>query len=223
MTTTLATSPYLAAIAHLAPNMTLLASDVSWEEYEQLLDDLGDSHAARIFYNKGQLEIMPPPTKEHERPVSIIDRVIIALSDELGWEIESIRSTRLKRQLHDIGAEPDEAYYIRDIAPALRAGELDLESDPPPHLVIEVDRTSLSLDKFAIYAALGVPEIWRLYQGQVTFYQLTQGSYANIPHSRAFPFLSPGQLAQFLDLGLREGATRAKRACSEWARTQFNQ
>ena len=218
----LATSPYVEAVAHLAPNMRLCAAGVPWEEYEQLLEDLGDDYAGRVFYDRGNLEIMPPPTKEHERPVSIIDRVIIALGDELGWEIESIRSTRLKRQLRNTGAEPDEAYYIRDIAPALRAGELDLERDPPPHLVVEVDHTSLSLDKFALYAALDVPEIWRLYQGVVSFYELAESGYTETAYSRAFPFLSSSQLAQFLAIGLREGATKAKRACSEWVKTQAN-
>ena len=213
---------YAQAAAHLAPNTTLCATDVPWEEYEQLLEDLGEGYAVRVFYDRGKLEIMSPPTKEHERPVSIIDRVIIALGDELGWEIESIRSTRLKRQLRDTGAEPDEAYYIRDIAPALRAGELDLERDPPPHLVVEVDRANLSLNKFTIYATLNVPEIWRLYQGRITFCQLTESGYTETSHSRAFPFLSSSQLMQFLAIGLREGATKAKRACSEWVKTQAN-
>jgi Uma2 family endonuclease len=33
-------------------------------------------------------------------------------------------------------------------------------------LVLEIDITSSSLDKFLIYGALGVPEIWR-YNGKV--------------------------------------------------------
>jgi len=38
---------------------------------------------------------------------------------------------------------------------------IDLATDPPPDLVVEVDITHPSLDKFPIYASLRVPEVWR--------------------------------------------------------------
>jgi Uma2 family endonuclease len=39
--------------------------------------------------------------------------------------------------------------------------DIDLAVDPPPDLVAEIDVTHRSLDREAIYAAMGVPEIWR--------------------------------------------------------------
>ena len=77
-----ATTDYLAAIAHLPAGAALRMDDVTWEEYEQLLADLGDGYAVRIFYDQGRMEIVAP-TSIHERPKSIIHRLVIVLSDEL--------------------------------------------------------------------------------------------------------------------------------------------
>ena len=214
---TSAASPYAEAIAHLAPNMTLLASGVSWEEYEQLLEDLGDQRAARVFYDQGKLEIMSPPTKEHEVPRPVIYRFIIALSEELDLEISSVGTTTL-RHLRESGAEPDDAYYIRDIGPALGPRNLDMERDPPPHIILEVDQTSSSLDKFPIYARLGAPEIWRVSEGVVRFHCLQGDSYAETPRSLAFPFLDSRTLTRFVQQGVNEGETKAAKAFRLWLR-----
>jgi Uma2 family endonuclease len=214
---TLAASPYAEAVTHLAPNMTLLAADVSWEEYEQLLEELGEHRAARVFYDQGKLEIMSPPTKEHEVPRPVIYRLIVALSEELDLEISSVGTTTLRR-LRDSGAEPDDAYYIRDIGPALGPRNLDMERDPPPHIILEVDQTSSSLDKFPIYARLGAPEIWRVSEGVVRFHHLQGDAYAQKPRSRAFPSLASETLTRFLQQGLREGETKAAKAFRQWLR-----
>ena len=212
----LATADYVAAIAHLPSGLALCAAGVTWEDYENLLSDLGDESSVRVFYNQGKMEIMSPPTKEHETPRPIIYRFIVVLSEELDIEISSVGTTTLKRRLRAAGAEPDDAFYIRNIGPALGTGELNLERDPPPHIVLEIDRTSLSLDKFALYAALGVPEIWRLHKGVVSFHHLTDNAYAQHSHSRAFPFLSTATLTEFVQHGLREGETKAAKAFRVW-------
>jgi len=54
-----ATTDYLAAIAHLPAGAVLRIDDVSWEEYENLLADLGEGYAVRIFYDNGRMEVMP--------------------------------------------------------------------------------------------------------------------------------------------------------------------
>jgi len=83
---------YLAAIEHLPAGAVLCIDDVPWEEYENLLADLGESYAVRIFYDRGRMEIMAPGS-DHERPKSAINRLITALSDELDIDVESLGST----------------------------------------------------------------------------------------------------------------------------------
>ena len=55
-----ATTDYLAAIAHLPAGAVLRIDEVSWAEYENLLADLGEGYSVRIFYDQGRLEVMAP-------------------------------------------------------------------------------------------------------------------------------------------------------------------
>jgi Uma2 family endonuclease len=56
------------------------------------------------------------------------------------------------------GIEPDPCFYIQNEASVRGKKRLDLSTDPPPDLAIEIDITSRTHPE--IYAALGVPELW---------------------------------------------------------------
>src|SRR5437016_1971471 len=156
-----AATDYLDAITHLPVGAVLRFDDVPWEEYEQLLTDLGEGYAVRIFYDNGRLEIMAPSTG-HERPKNIINRVVNAIADELDIDIESLGSTTFRSQWKAKGAEPDDCFYVQNASAVIGKDEdYDIERDPPPDIVVENERTSASLDKLSIYESLGVPEIWR--------------------------------------------------------------
>lgn len=213
-----ATTDYLEAIAHLPDGAVLTFNGVAWQEYEQLLADLGPSYSVRIFYDEGRMEIMAP-TPAHERAKTILNRLIAALSDELDVDIESLGSTTFRSKAKAKGAEPDDCFYVEHFAAALHMeDEFDPLRDPPPDIVVEVDRASSSLDKFVIFAALGVPEIWRVFKKEVRFYVLTGDSYAEVSTSRAFPFLDSAVLTKFIVLGLAEGGRKAARAFRTWVR-----
>ena len=206
---------YLEAIAHLPKGMTLRTDGVSWDEYEELLHDLGPTYQVRIFYDHGRMEIVSP-RPIHERPVEILHRLIIAISDQLDIDIESLGSTTLKKQMADAGAEPDASFYVQNAALIHDYLDLDIEHDPPPDLVIESDHTSSSLDKFVIYANLEAPEIWRIFNQRVGFWILENNRYIESDHSRTFPFLSAAMLNQFLEQGLMEGERKAAKSFRAW-------
>ena len=210
-----ATTDYLAAIEHMPAGAVLRVDNVPWEEYEQLLTDLGDGYAVRIFYDRGRMEIMAP-SSAHERPTSVISRLVVVLSDELDIDIEPFRSTTLRAEMKAKGAEPDESFYIQNAALVIGKIDLDLEHDPPPDLVIEIDRTSASLNKFTIYAGLGVPEIWRVAKGKVHIFVLAGDSYEERSTSGAFSFLPARIISDFLTRGLAEGQRKAAIAFREW-------
>jgi Uma2 family endonuclease len=211
-----ATTDYLAAIAHLPAGAVLRIDDVSWGEYENLLADLGES-SVRIFYDQGRMEVMAPASA-HEKPKSVIHTLVTAIRDELDIDVESLGSTTLKAHLKASGAEPDDCFYIQNAALVIGKEDLDLNHDPAPDIVIEVEHTSASLDKFKIYAGLGVPEIWRLKGHQVQIYLLTGGGYDESPASRAFPFVSAQTLSEFLVQGLAEGERKVARDFRVWVR-----
>jgi Uma2 family endonuclease len=213
-----AATDYLDAIAHLPSGAVLSFDDVSWKEYEELLAELGEGYAVRIFYDNGRMEIMAP-SPPHEGAKGIISSFVIALRDELDIDIESLGSTTYRSQWKAKGAEPDDCFYVQHAAAVIgRHEEFDIETDPPPDIVVEVERTSASLNKFVIYAALGVPEIWQERKKRVRFYLLSGGSYVESANSSAFPFLDSATLSEFLAKGLVEGSRKAARAFRAWVR-----
>ena len=185
----------IATTSSLAEQRTLL-ENISWSTFETLLKEIGDRRGYRIAYDNGMLEIMSP-LYEHENPKIRSDRFIFILAEELGIEIKSAGSMTLKREPAKKGIEPDNCYYIQN-EPAVRdREELDLETAPPPDLAIEIDITSSSMNKLAIYSALRVPELW-LYNGRVLkFYQLIETEYIEREFSIAFPFVSVAEMAGF--------------------------
>jgi len=109
-----------------------------------------------------------------------------------------------------------DCFYVQNASFLIGKDEIDLRCDPPPDLVVEIDRTSSSLDKHAIYAALGVPEIWRLIGQQVEFHSLEDDEYKSSLNSRTFPFLPAQRLSEFLVIGLTEGERKAADALRNW-------
>ncbi|MEG4458502.1 Uma2 family endonuclease [Microcoleus sp. N9_A1] len=211
----------IVATSTLAEQRTLL-ENISWSTFETLLKEIGNNRGYRLAYDEGMLEIMAP-LFEHENPKIQFDRLIVALAEELGIEIKSAGSTTLKLKNVKKGIEPDNCYYIQN-EPALRGRqELDLETAPPPDLAIEIDITSTSLNKLAIYSALRVPELWR-YNGRVlNFYQLVESEYIEIDFSIAFPFLSVAEMVGFFDRTRTTGEIALLKSFRTWVKGKIQQ
>lgn len=207
------------AVEHLKPGMVLRVDAVSWNDYEDLLADLGDDSHVRVFYDRGRMEIMSPVSM-HERPKNVINVLISVLRDELDVDIESLGSTTYKMEMKARGAEPDDSFYIQNAAAVIRDENVDLAFDPPPDLVVEIDHSSSSLDKFPIYAGLGVPELWRVHERQVRFWILAGEEYEESENSLAFPFLTSGVISRFLEQGILEGSRKVAQAFRQWIRLQ---
>ena len=205
-------------VDYLRPGAVYRDDQVTWEEYEQLLEDLGPSYSVRVFYDQGRMEIMSP-LPAHEKPVKVLHTLITALRDQLDIDIESLGSSTLKKELKDKGAEPDDCFYVQHATQMIGRTDLDLHVDPPPDIAIESDLTSSSLDRFAIYAGLGVPELWRVSNQYVQIWLLRGTDYDVSETSRAFPFLTVEALNEHLAMGLAAGERKAARAFREWART----
>ena len=89
---------------------------------------------------------------------------------------------------------------------------VDLETDPPPDIVVEIDTTNESVREFSIYAALQVPEIWQYDGSSIRFLTLSAGSYVDTAASNSIPILKPELVASALDWNKRIGQTAALRA-----------
>lgn len=203
---------YLEAIDRLPSGATLLFSDVSWEDYENVLEDLGRRPGLRVAYDEGILEIMTV-SPEHEDYADFILSLARLLSEELDIKLETRGSTTWKRKKRGKGVEPDTCFYIANAQRIIGKCKIDLESDPPPDVAVEVEVTKESLGKFNIYAALGVPELWRYDGKRVVMYQLTKDlHYVEISESRFFPLLTGSLLTDFIELSKTVGQTDALKA-----------
>jgi Uma2 family endonuclease len=195
-------------------------SPVRWETFEHLLTDLGNQRGTRLAYSQGVLEIMTP-LGEHESNNRLIDDFIRAIADELGLNLKKMGSLTLKREGIKKGAEPDSCYYIQQEPQVRGQQNINLNVDPPPDLVLEIDITSGSLDKLPIYQALSVPEVWR-YDGSVltVFVLQTSGDYQSVSQSQVFPGLDVKAIPQFIRQSLTDGETVTLRRFRQWVRQQ---
>jgi Uma2 family endonuclease len=206
-----ATNEILDAAEHLPAGTTLVVPEVEWEDYERLLEGLAERPRLRVSYESGTVEIVSP-LPEHERYARFFDDLVRAYASIYDMELEKLGQTTWKRKALRKGAEADACYYVRNAERIIGKGILDLESDPPPDIVVEIDTTRRSQHKFPIYAALSVPEIWR-YDGQnVSVYELTEGQYVPIAESRSFPGLTGAILAEAIELSKTHGQKTALNA-----------
>ncbi|MCT7986309.1 Uma2 family endonuclease [Laspinema sp. A4] len=198
----------------------VLLQNITWETYERLLNEMGDQRNIRLHYDRGLLEIMTP-LFEHENPKELITALVGVLADVLNIEIIRSGSTTLKNPDLARGSEPDSSFYIQNETAIKGKRNLDLKTDPPPDLVIEVDVTSSSIDREGIYAAMGVPEIWRCDRSEVKFLQLRSGNYVETEHSLAFPVLPVTEVAKFLEQSQTVGETTLLKAFRAWVIEQI--
>jgi Uma2 family endonuclease len=208
----------MAAVLHL-PEQKVILKGVSWETYERLRAEHEEESGTRFAYDGGTLEILVPSAR-HEKPNRILASLVEVLAEETGLNIECLGSTTLKRPDLLKGFEPDSCFYIQHADAIRDRDEIDLTVDPPPDLVIEVDITSPSLDKFPLYAAIGVPEVWRYDGTRVTMYHLTDERYVAVPHSVVLPLLTNEHATRFLKERKQEPSSVWLRAVRAWARDQ---
>ena len=202
------------------PGQTVVLDDVSWEEFEAILEDLGESRGSRITYDRGKLEIMTPLPEQEVNKVYISNFVEILL-EELDIEFCPLGSTTFKNQLMLKGIEPDSCFYIQNEAAVRGKNRLDLTVDPPPDLALEIDITNRGHPE--IYQSLSVPELWRYERGKLQILILVNSEYVESESSSNFPdFPLVKMIPQYLTHCRTEGRNKGIKAFRNWVRKQLN-
>jgi Uma2 family endonuclease len=201
--------------------------DITWGTYLTLRDNTAND-SVRMTYLDGTLYLMSPEFI-HEHGVGLLGLFIRSVTKALGQEIKGIGSTTLqhgprRRGKRGAGKEPDCAFYLGENERRMRkAKSLDLESDPPPDLAIEVDNKADSTAARPVYARIGVPEVWRYAPGEETslvFYRLVEEDYEEVGRSVCLPILTPALVLEGLDMAESEdvGENAWMDLIVEWAR-----
>jgi Uma2 family endonuclease len=203
------------------PRQHFTFENASWEFYEETIGVLTGSRA-RVIYDRGRMELVSP-SNWHEVGGGVVGRMLELYAVEMDLPLAVAGSTTLQRKDLRQGVEPDRSYYVSTPAPPTSDKAFDLSKVPPPDLVLEVDVTSSSLPREPIYAAMGVPEVWRLKGTEVTvLLRNAEGKYVPSVLSLAFPNLDMPTFNNFLWMAITQDQVAAIRAFRDWIRTSKN-
>jgi Uma2 family endonuclease len=207
------------------PETRVVIADVTWEAYESLVDAVGEGENCRIAYDGRDIELMNVGPV-HDSLGEILSQFINLVTEELGIDLRGTRSTTWKRKKLKRGVEADLSYYFSVAKLAAYYAGLAQWSEkitdyPNPDLAVEVDISRSKIDRPGIYAALQIPEVWRVRDKKVTIEQLqSDGTYAAASRSRFLP-VDPDELTRWaLDEDAR-GSVTWKQRLREWARSEL--
>ena len=212
----------------LAPPTTQIIEDetftihgLSWDQYVAIGKALGDQAGLRTLYLDGSLTFVSP-AYIHEQSGDWLDSIIKAIVRGCRIELSVVGSTTL-RKAGLAGLEGDKAYYLRESVDRMRGfREIDLKIHPPPDLAIEVENSNKADEAMAIYAHLGVPEVWRhdVRRNRLGFWKLDANcEYQAIEVSHHFPFLTPVDVLAMLELAAEVGSyTQWAEQLDQWFR-----
>ncbi|NJN01753.1 MAG: Uma2 family endonuclease [Leptolyngbyaceae cyanobacterium RM1_1_2] len=177
-------------VDELAPTGTdravcLLVNDVSWQAYEALLMKLADQTSLRVAYLDGVLEVVSP-SRRHEGVKKRIATLLEIFFEVAEIEYFPLGSATLRNQGQRGGREPDESYC------------LGLEK-AIPDLAIEVILTSGGLERLAVYARLGVAEVWFWQLGEFSIFCLENEGYRQRDRSQLLSQLDLDVLKSHID------------------------
>jgi Uma2 family endonuclease len=164
---------------------------VDWHTYHTLSEAAAEGQHFHLVYDGKDMEIVVT-SNVHEHWKALLSKLISAVTSWLSIDCVSCGETTWKTQTR--GLEADLSYYfdpekIRAAREALGRQSMDPADYPLPDLAIEVDVSPPQVDRPAVYAEMGVTEVWRYVRGQKLIIEQRQpdGSYTPVEASRFLP------------------------------------
>lgn len=181
---------------------------VPWWMYVVLRDALDDQRGLKMTYLEGALELLSPSTL-HEDAKKVIARLLEVWAMERDLDLRGFGGATFRREAKERGLEPDECYKLGKLADA-----------DVPDLAIEVIVSTALVDKMAVYAGLGVPEVWewRPSTRAIIIHHLIGDRYERRERSELLPELDIVLLSSFVSPG--ENQTRLAKAYQAALRTR---
>ncbi len=160
----------------------IILHNVSWKTYNRLNEEQVDIAGLHFYYNEGDLEIMTESYK-HGNYSRYLEYIVLEVATILELDLVPAGSTTFKREKKSKGFEGDASFYFKNAELVRAKDEIDLNVDPSPELVLEIDITHGSLVKFPIFAGLEIEEVWRFDGEKVLFYRLENKDYKEVSES----------------------------------------
>jgi Uma2 family endonuclease len=210
----------MVAIQLFGEKRTIL-ENISWQTFKAMLSEMGSQRNNRIAYDSGTLEIMTP-LMSHENSNRLIEVFIGVICEEMGLEIKRTGSLTLTRDDLERGGEPDSSYYIQNEFLVRDKENIDLEKDPPPDLVLEVEYSRPAINKLNLYAAMNIPEFWRFDGKVLRVYALVGQQYREVENSPTFDSIPVKEIPRFLQEAKSNGENATTREFRVWVKQQLS-
>lgn len=199
---------------------TILLQNVSWETYQSLLAEAGES--ARFTYNRGCLEIEMSPLIKHEAPKRLLEMLIELFCEEQEIPFLPVGSTTFSPHAQQQGAEPDSGFIFGERAEITEDyTERDAEQ-LYPDLVIDVDVTNPSVSKDSLYHSLCVQEIWRWRGNNLTLLTRAETDFPPLTESHLLPGATASALSELVLQGQKTTQLAWRKQVRAWARSKMN-
>ncbi|MEY4515540.1 MAG: hypothetical protein RLZZ450_7662 [Pseudomonadota bacterium] len=168
----------------------ILLEGIPWWQY-LAIREATENRGLKLSYLDGDLEIMSP-SDLHEESKKLLARLLETWAVERDIDLRGFGSTTWRKESGLAGLEADECYKLGKLEP----GDF-------PDVAIEVAVSRERVNKLAIYARLGVKEVWRWKPaaGQVVVCRLVGDHFEEHSGSALFPDLDLAALAQFVRIG----------------------
>ncbi|MDF5727165.1 MAG: Uma2 family endonuclease [Rhizonema sp. PD38] len=192
--------------------------NISWQTFKSMVADMGEERNSRLAYDNGIVEIMSPLVP-HENSNRLIEAFIVVMCEELGLEIKRTGSLTLTRDDLEKGSEPDSSYYIQNESLVRDKENINLATDPPPDLVLEVEYSRPAVNKLTLYASMGIPEFWRYNGSILRVYRLGSNKYSEVASSPTFARIPVKEIPQFIQATRKNGEIATTRAFRTWVKS----
>ncbi len=199
----------------------IVIPDLSWEEYVAINDAVVERPGVHMVYCDGRLTLVTE-SRKHGWSSRRLHTFVVAMARGLKMKWEDAGSATYRRKKKRGGVEGDETFYFGQNAEIMKGSkDIDLDTQPPPDLVIEIEVSHSADDAVIVWGRLKVPEVWRVDPAKETcsfWIRRRNGSYARHDRSLAFPMLAPTQVIEQLRLADELGSSDWEKQLDRWIR-----
>ena len=176
---------------------------MNWAEYQQLVANRGDLSTPRLKYANGYLTLKMPTFEHGQLDAIVADLIVAILNQQLR---DYVRTTPVTLQIPEqAGIEPDHCFWISNWSAVSGKSRIDLASDPPPDIAVEVDVTNFT--NIADYIPFEIPEVWLIRGESLAIFVLASKGYKQAESSQFFPEVDVPNLYQRVMTAVANGAS----------------
>ncbi len=177
----------------------IVLQHVSWQDYQILQDKVCVARPRmKMTFVRNEIKILSAVTSFHEYIKATLGSLVSCTMFETKVNISGTGEATLRSKELGIATEPDASFFVGKSV-KLSKQILD-ETQTFPDIVVEIDESHKSDDKFEIYAAFGIKEFWLYDGGLMRIFELSEtGEYLLSDNSLALPILTAEVLTDFLN------------------------